>query len=144
MDVAGELFFCHLAFLDLTHRLRARPWRRRRDRRALQPYDGLATRRLQSLGHFPGAERDTCPTRPPIASAPRPDFSGGAPVEQSDRAIASGDVECDTALHGWTHDDGVEPPDEAGEVGDLLFRSTACQNRKKPHMLWKSQKRRRA
>ena len=32
---------------------------------------------------------------------------------------------------------GVEPPNEAGEVGALLFRLTACQNRNKPHMLWR-------
>jgi hypothetical protein len=40
-------------------------------RRALQPYNGLANRRLQPLGHVSGVERDTCPTRPPLASAPR-------------------------------------------------------------------------
>jgi hypothetical protein len=40
--------------------------------RALQPYNGLANRRLQPLGHISSAKnptRDICPTRLPIASA---------------------------------------------------------------------------
>jgi hypothetical protein len=39
--------------------------------RALQPYNGLANRRLQPLGHISrrNARGDICPTHPPIASA---------------------------------------------------------------------------
>lgn len=39
--------------------------------RALQPYNGLANRRLQPLGHVSrsSARRDICPTHPPNASA---------------------------------------------------------------------------
>ena len=41
--------------------------------RALQPYNGLANRRLQPLGHVSrsSARRDICPTHPPNASARR-------------------------------------------------------------------------
>ena len=46
--------------------------------RALQPYNGLANRRLQPLGHISGrnARRDICPTHPPIASAWRSSLRG--------------------------------------------------------------------
>ena len=45
--------------------------------RALQPYNGLANRRLQPLGHISGrnARRDICPTPPPIASVRRQSLS---------------------------------------------------------------------
>src|ERR1700728_3592741 len=45
--------------------------------RALQPYNGLANRRLQPLGHISGrnARRDICPTHPPIASVRRAELS---------------------------------------------------------------------
>ena len=45
--------------------------------RALQPYNGLANRRLQPLGHVSArdARREVCPTHPPIASA------GGRPKQ---------------------------------------------------------------
>ena len=46
--------------------------------RALQPYNGLANRRLQPLGHISGrsARRDICPTRSPIASVWRRSLAG--------------------------------------------------------------------
>jgi hypothetical protein len=46
--------------------------------RALQPYNGLANRRLQPLGHVSrrNPRRDICPTHPPIASARRPSLAG--------------------------------------------------------------------
>src|SRR5271165_3169297 len=46
--------------------------------RALQPYNGLANRRLQPLGHVSrrNARRDICPTHPPIASAWRRAWRG--------------------------------------------------------------------
>jgi hypothetical protein len=46
--------------------------------RALQPYNGLANRRLQPLGHISGrnARRDICPTHPPIASVRRRSLAG--------------------------------------------------------------------
>ena len=62
--------------------------------RALQPYNGLANRRLQPLGHIsaaaPGAVADICPTPPAIARAagPRP-FRGSASAGAPDPAIES-------------------------------------------------------
>ena len=58
--------------------------------RALQPYNGLANRRLQPLGHVSrsSARRDICPTHPPIASARRSSLA--ACVE---RLAARGDID---------------------------------------------------
>ena len=64
--------------------------------RALQPYNGLANRRLQPLGHISGrnARRDICPTPPPIASVWRRSCAGSSQI-----AIAS----------NWTSGTGRRP-----------------------------------
>ena len=71
--------FCK--FVNVSERRRTSSWRRRRDsnpRYGFRPYNGLANRRLQPLGHVSGNATSVSAMPSTVKDLKRPQWSSGA------------------------------------------------------------------